>query len=166
VTPVKVGPSNSTDVRLARAHWRLRGSCQSRLRSIERRNVQIGSWCETATASWPSAARRADSSARSIRALHQRVGLSPTRAQRIPEQAPGARIAHRPFDVAPLEEVCALDQVGIGVDRKAELLGDRAGGLLRTLQRARHDVCDVVAREGRRRRLRHPVTELAQVVPR
>src|SRR5689334_624521 len=59
--------SNSTDVRLASPHWRRRGSCHSRLRWTYRRSVQIGSWCETHTASCPSAATRAACTAANIR---------------------------------------------------------------------------------------------------
>jgi hypothetical protein len=58
-------------VKLASEHSRRRGSCHSRFFSTCRRSVQIGSWCETQTASCPSAASRA-----AIRAANMRAAIT------------------------------------------------------------------------------------------
>ncbi|OLT13391.1 hypothetical protein BJF78_03440 [Pseudonocardia sp. CNS-139] len=67
-------PSNTSDVSEASPHCRLRGSCQSRWPVTNRRSVQIGSWCETHTASWPSASVRARCTAPSMRCAMSRYG--------------------------------------------------------------------------------------------
>ena len=135
-------PSKWKLVRLARPHWRRRGSCQSRLRSRCRRRVQIGSWCETQTASCPSACARAVEQ-RGVHPLRDgEVGLAPGRAERVAQHPPVARVAQRAVadaDPLALEEVRALDQPLVDPDRQPELGRDRLGGLLRALQRARHD---------------------------
>ena len=56
------------DVSEHSVHCRLRGSCRKRSPCAESRVVQIGSWWETSTASWPRASARASSIAARIRA--------------------------------------------------------------------------------------------------
>ena len=55
-------------------HWRRRGSCRKRRFSACSRHTQIGSWWDTITASWPSASRRASSTAAHIRAATSEYG--------------------------------------------------------------------------------------------
>ena len=62
-------PSNCSDVSEHSVHWRLRGSWRKERFSSASRVIQIGSWWETITASWPRAASRASYTAASMRAV-------------------------------------------------------------------------------------------------
>src|SRR5262249_1355803 len=80
---------------------------------------------------------------------------------------PVPRVAQRALagrDPLAFEQVAALDQPLIDLDRQLELGREGLGGLLGALQRTRDEVGDVVVGQRLRRRLGHPPAQLRQLV--
>ena len=68
-------------------------------------------------------------------------------------------------DIDALEEILGFDEPAVDLDREAETHGPRCGTLLGALKWARPQGRDRVPGEGDRGSIRHPMPEVAQVVP-
>ena len=97
------------------------------------------------------------------------VGLSPARAEGIPQMLPGPRLPQHSIPDAhalTFKDIVRFNHQGLGPDGQPVHPSDRGGGLLRTFHRRGNDRGYVVLREGLRRHVRHLHSMLREPISR